>query len=158
MNKVFFSAVLILGLSSPLASAKFGRKLNTKFDRADINSDNMLTEIEFQGTQNKGMSVAFCRFRFRATDTNNDTFVSREEFIASRGGNTQGKPNRADLFVLADQNDDDVLDISEYGDTLGPRTAAAKVLKSFRKRDKDSSSGLTPREFGIGRGFPFPFG
>jgi hypothetical protein len=156
MNKAFLPGILILALSAPIASAK-SRKLNGKFDRADINSDNQLDALEFQATQTKKLSVAYSLFRFQRTDTNDDNFVSLEEFLASRGGITGGKPTKIDLFLLADADDNDVLDPEEYADTLSPGVPWPKVLKAFAKRDKDDNGELTPREFGIRRGFPFPF-
>ena len=155
MNKAILPGILILALSAPMASAK-ARKLNGKFDRADINSDNQLDALEFQATQTKRLSVAYSLFRFQKTDTNDDNLVSIEEFIASRGGITGGKPTRLDLFLLADANEDEVLDPEEYSDTLSPGVPWPKVLKAFAKRDKSDDGELTPREFGIRQGSPFP--
>lgn len=156
MNKAILPGLLILALSAPMASAK-ARKLNAKFDRADINTDNQLDALEFQATQTKKVSVAYSLFRFKKTDTNDDDFVSLEEFLASRGGITGGKPTRIDLFLLADADENDVLDPEEYSDTLSPGTPWPKVVKAFSKRDKSDDGELTPREFGIRQGFPFPF-
>ena len=157
MKKAILPALLILTLSAPMASA-YGRKLNSKFDRADINDDNQLTELEFQATQSKKLSVAYSRFRFNKTDTNVDGFISRDEFVISRGGVSGGKPSKIDLFLLADADENDVLDPVEYSNTLKPATAWPKVLKTFAKRDKNNDAEISPREFGIGQGFPFPFG
>lgn len=147
---------MILILSAPMASA-YGKKLNAKFDRVDINDDNQLTELEFQATQSKKTSVAYSRFRFKKTDTNEDGFVSRDEYLVSRGGISGGKPTRIDLFLLADGDENDVLDPEEYANTLSPGTPWPKVLKAFAKRDKNNDTEMTPAEFGIGRRSPFPF-
>ncbi len=157
MNKAIFPGILILALSAPMASAQ-ARKLNAKFDRADIDSDNQLSPIEFQATQSKRVSVAYSLFRFQKTDTNDDNFVSLEEFLASRGGITGGKPTRLELYLLADADENELLGPEEYADTLKPGVPWPKALKAFDKRDKDDNGELTTREFGIRRGgFPFPF-
>lgn len=157
MKKAILPALLVLALAAPVVQAGT-RKLDGKFDRADLNSDNQLSPAEFQATQKKRISVAYSLFRFDKTDTNNDGFVSLEEFRISKGGTAGGKPTRMDIFLLADADNDDVLDPTEYVDTLPSGSAYPKALKSFDKRDKDDSGTLTPTEFGIkdGKGFPFP--
>lgn len=157
MKKAILPTLLVLALAAPAVQAKT-RKLDGKFNRADINTDNQLTPEEFQATQGKRISVAYSLFRFNKTDTNNDGFVSLEEFRISRGGIAGGKPTKMDLFLLADADDDDVLDPTEYVDTLASGVAYPKALKSFDKRDKDNSGTMSPKEFGIGAnsGFPFP--
>lgn len=152
MKKAILPGILVLALCAPVASAKT-RKLDGKFERADINNDNQLDPTEFQATQTKKLSKAYSLFRFQKTDTNTDSFVSLEEFRASRGGITGGKPTRTQLFILADANDDNLLDPTEHSATLPPGLAWPRVLKNFDKRDKSDDGNLTPREFGI-RNFP----
>jgi Ca2+-binding EF-hand superfamily protein len=157
MKKAILPALLALALATPAVQAAT-RKLDGKFDRADLNSDNQLTPAEFQATQKKRISVAYSLFRFNKTDTNNDGFVSLEEFRISKGGVAGGKPTKMDLFLLADADNDDVLDPTEYVNTLPSGSSYPKALKSFDKRDKDDTGTLTPKEFGVGNnpGFPFP--
>ena len=157
MKKAILPALLVLALAAPAVQAA-SRKVDGKFDRADLNSDNQLTPDEFQATQKKKISVAYSLFRFNKTDTNHDGFVSLEEFRISKGGTSGGKPTKMDLFLLADADDDDVLDPSEYVDTLASGVSYPKALKVFDKRDKDDTGTLTPKEFGIGNspGLPLP--
>src|SRR5689334_16972623 len=145
MKNAIFPALILLALSAPAALAGT-RKLDAKFNRADINSDNQLSPTEFQATQKRRISVAYSLFRFNKTDTNNDGFVSLEEFRISRGGISGGKPTKMDIFLLADADDDDVLDPTEWLNTLPSGTAFPKALKAFDKRDKDDSGFLTPTE------------
>ena len=156
MKKAIFPALFVLAFAAPAAQAKTG-KLDKKFERADLNTDNQLSPDEFQATQKKRISVAYSLFRFNKTDTNNDGFVSLEEFRLSRGGLTGGKPTKIDIFLLADADNDDVLDPTEYVDTLASGVAYPKALKVFAKRDKDDSGTLTAQEFGIRSGSPLPF-
>lgn len=156
MKNAILPALLALALAAPAAQAAT-KKLDGKFDRADLNSDNLLSPEEFQATQKKRISVAYSLFRFDKSDTNNDGFVSLEEFRVSRGGRTGGKPTRVDLFLLADADNDDLLDPSEYVDTLASGASYPKALKSFDKKDKDDTGTLTPTEFGLGKGTSFPF-
>lgn len=153
MKKAILPSILVLALSAPLAHAEKTRKLDGKFERADINNDNQLDKVEFQATQPKKLSVAYSLFRFLHTDTNDDGFVSIEEFRVSRGGLTGGKPTKIEIFILADLNDDTLLDPSEYADTLVAGVSWPKALKAFDKRDKSNDGDLTPREFGI-KNFP----
>ncbi|WP_035612121.1 hypothetical protein [Haloferula sp. BvORR071] len=158
MKKAILPALLALAIVTPGAQAGT-RKLDGKFNRADINADHQLSPAEFQATQSKRISVAYSLFRFNKTDTNNDGFVSLEEFRISRGGISGGKPTKMDIFLLADADDDDVLDPTEYVNTLPSGSAYPKALRSFDKKDKDNTGTLTPTEFGIraGGGIPFPF-
>ena len=143
-------SLLVLALSALALQARSGtRKLDGKFERADINNDNLLDPAEFQATQTKKISLAYSLFRFNKTYINDDSFVDLAEFRATRGGLTGGKPTKLDLFLLADADDDNFLDPNEYGDTLPPGIAWPKALKAFDKRDKSEDGLLTPREFGI---------
>jgi Ca2+-binding EF-hand superfamily protein len=156
MMKTIFPALLVLAFAAPAAQAAT-RKLDAKFNRADLNSDHQLSPTEFQATQKRRISVAYSLFRFNKTDTNNDGFVSLEEFRISRGGISGGKPTLIDIFLLADADNDDVLDPTEYLDTLPSGAAFPKALRAFGKKDKDDSGTLTPTEFGIRNGSGFPF-
>lgn len=149
MKKAIFPGLLVLlALAAPTAQAK-GKKIDGKFNRADINNDSQLTALEFQATQKRSISATYSLFRFKKTDTNVDGFVGLEEFRVSRGGLTGGKPTKVEIFLLADANKDDVLDSAEYISTLPPGSSYPKALRAFDKRDKDNNGVLSPREFGI---------
>jgi hypothetical protein len=152
MKKPILFALLAAVLALPAADARASnRKIDAKFNNADVNDDNVLNELEFFATQTKKLSAAFARFRFQNADVNDDGFVDLTEFRASRGGISGGKPTKIEIFVLSDQDDDGTLDVLEYADTQRQSMPWASVLKGFGKRDRDDNSELTPREFGIRR-------
>ncbi len=156
MKKAILPALLVLALSAPAALAA-NRKIDGKFNRADIDVDHRLSPVEFQATQKRRISVAYSLFRFNKADTNHDGFVSLEEFRISRGGTAGGKPTKIDIFLLADADNDDVLSPTEYVDTLPSGSSFPKALKAFDKKDKDNSGFLTATEYGIRSG-SLPFG
>ena len=155
MKKLVLPALLAVALI-PQASAGRGgtRKFDQIFERVDINNDNLISSTEFLGTQSRGASEVLAKHRFQYADVNRDEVLDLTEFRASRAGRLGGKPNRIQQFYLADVDEDDLLDPVEYASTLNNRTPYAKILRSFGKRDRDDSSVLTPREFGI-RNYPF---
>jgi len=144
-------AALILGATSPLATAAKASKLDKKFERADVDNDERLSTTEFLATQDRKISEVASRFRFNAADVNDNGFVELVEFRASRAGVSGGKPSRAETFTLADLDDDGFLDPVEYSKTLSQLTPFPKALKAFDKRDKDDDGELSAREFGLRR-------
>ncbi|QJE95582.1 EF-hand domain-containing protein [Luteolibacter luteus] len=153
MTKLLLLGLVALPLAATSAHAQGTRKLDKRFLKADIDNNNALSPLEFQATQGKRVSAAYSRFRFNRADTDENGAISLNEFRASKAGTTNGKASRLDIFLTADLNDDDELSPDEYIDTLPPRVAYPKAIRSFDKRDKDDNGGLSPREFGIRR-FP----
>ena len=144
-------AALILGATTPLATAAKASKLDKKFERADVDNDDRLSPTEFLATQVRKISEVGSRFRFNAADVNDNGFVELVEFRASRAGVSGGKPSRAETFTLADLDDDGFLNPVEYSKTLSQLTPFPKALKAFDKRDKDEDGDLSAREFGLRR-------
>jgi len=154
MKKVILPGLVLLALSIPTLAARSGtRKLDGRFERADLDANGELTDIEFRATQSKKASIALSLHRFNYTDVNDDGIVTLTEFRASRGGVTGGKPNKAETFILCDADDSLTLDPEEYSNSRSTSTPWTKVLKGFDKQDKDDDALLTTREFGIRR-FP----
>ena len=154
MKQAILPALLLLALGATTASARNGtRKIDAKFERADLDVNGELTPVEFRATQSKKASVALASHRFNYADVNDDGVVDLTEFRASRGGRTGGKPNKVETFILCDADDSLSLDPEEYSDSLAATTPWTKVLKAFGKRDKDDNGVLSTREFGIRR-FP----
>jgi hypothetical protein len=147
MKKLLLPVLLLC----PLLASAGTRKVDGKFERADIDNDNRLSPTEFLATQTRKISEVAARFRFNAADVSNNGFVDLVEFRASRAGVAGGNPSRAEMFILADLNDDGTLNPAEYADTLGQLTPFPKALKAFDKRDKDDSGELDAREFGLRR-------
>jgi len=150
MKHLFAAASLFLPLLVSTASAGT-RKVDAKFERADIDNDNRLSPTEFRATQSRKLSEVASRVRFNAADVSNNAFVDLVEFRASRAGVAGGNPSRAEVFALADLDDDGALDPAEYAATLGRLTGFPQALKAFDKRDKDDNGELSAREFGLRR-------
>lgn len=155
MKKFFLPTLFAVALISQASAGRGGtRKFDQIFERVDINNDQLVSATEFLGTQARGASEVLAKHRFRYADVNQDGVLDLTEFRASRAGKLGGKPNKVQQFFLADVDEDRLLDPFEYASTLNNRTPSSKLLKAFGKRDRDDSSTLTPREFGI-RNYPF---
>jgi Ca2+-binding EF-hand superfamily protein len=151
MTRLPILAALILGATSPLATAAKASKLDKRFERADVDNDERLSPTEFLATQDRKISEVAAQFRFNAADVNDNGFIELVEFRASRAGVSGGKPSRAETFILADLDDDGFLDPVEYSRTLSQLTPFPKALNAFDKRDKDDDGELSAREFGLRR-------
>lgn len=153
MKKVLFASFVVLSIgATSLAARPINRKIDRKFENADLNNDNLISQTEFLATQSKRSALVVAYHRFDYADSNLDGFLDLTEFRAARGGRAGGKPNKTRRFQLADENHDDLLDPFEFASTLRQRKSYAKVLRSFGKKDKNDDSVLSPAEFGI-RGY-----
>ncbi|MBB5352154.1 Ca2+-binding EF-hand superfamily protein [Haloferula luteola] len=125
------------------------KKLERKFERFDIDKDLVLDTVEWLQTQPRQNSVAKAMFRFAWADADVNGTIDRVEFLASRGGKVGGNPNKAEIFEIADEDGDGLLNPEEYANTLGQGKSWAKALRQFAKKDKDDNYYLSRWEFGI---------
>ncbi len=157
MKKSLLAILLLSAFTAPLANARdINRRIDARFEFADVSDDDLLDPLEFRSLQPKKVSIAFSQFRFNAADLDDSGTVTLVEFRASRGGIAGGRASRVDIFLLCDLDDDSNLDPDEYINSLPPSLPLAKAIKSFNKRDRDDDGVLSTREFGIRRGFPLP--
>ena len=146
LSTTFAAGLLWLGLFSGTARANVYDRI---FARVDINHNDKLTMTEFMGTQSGSTRWTDAAFRFNANDFDHDGFLSKLEFRGSRGGRDGGRPTKRQTFVLADLDQDNFLDLSEYALTQPQTLRAAVTLRNFGKKDLNDDSLLTSREFGI---------
>ena len=77
MKQVILPGLVLLALSIPTLAARNGtRKLDGRFERADLDANGELTDIEFRATQSKKASIALSLHRFNYTDVNDDGIVT----------------------------------------------------------------------------------
>ncbi len=121
--------------------------LDNKFDRADVNHDNLLSMQEFLSTQSGSTRYTDARFSFQLADENHDDRLSLIEFLESRGGKDGGKPDRRQTFDLADLDDDGALDPDEFALTEPNGRSWSKVWKKFGRLDKNDDAVISRDEW-----------
>jgi Ca2+-binding EF-hand superfamily protein len=133
----------------PAASAAGNGALDRRFDKADINDDASLDDVEFLALEPRGKSWVEAMYRFNLADMDDNNVLSLTEFRASDGGKEGGKPSRAEKFTLADLDDDGFLDAEEFARTLPQSKPWRKVLREFGRKDRNDDSLLSTQEFGV---------
>ncbi|RYD54117.1 MAG: hypothetical protein EOP83_22495 [Verrucomicrobiaceae bacterium] len=139
----------------PAASAAGNGALDRRFDKTDINDNNLVDATEFLALEPRGKSWVEAMYRFNLADVDHDRSLSLVEFRASNGGKEGGKPSRSQKFALADLNEDGYLDPEEFARTIAQSKPWRKVLREFARKDRNDDSQLTFQEFGGGVAFPF---
>lgn len=146
LSTTFAAGLLWLGVFTGTAQANGYDRI---FARADINNSNSLSMDEFMSTQAGSARWTDAAHRFKANDFDQNGSLSELEFRGSRGGRDGGRPSKLQTFVLADLDRDGSLDPSEYALTLPQSWSARKVSRTFDARDRDDSSLISSREFGL---------
>lgn len=148
MNITHLSILLgaMIGVSHAQGFANF---YDRKFDRADLNSDDLLDRVEWLATQPRSASKVDADHRFDWADADASGDIDRVEFRASRAGREGGRPSKLEKFEMADGDDDGELDPTEYADTEPSVRPWNATLRKFDRLDRDDSGGLSQREFGI---------
>ncbi|WP_193210928.1 hypothetical protein [Luteolibacter marinus] len=150
MKHLLLPALIATAFCAPVVSARdVNRRVDRIFEKIDINNDNLITRTEFFATQAKRSSLVLALHRFEYADVNQDDVLDLTEFRACKAGKAGGKPSKIREFQLADEDEDNWLDPSEFANTLGQRVPFSKVLKKFAKKDRDDNSLLSPYEYGI---------
>lgn len=147
LRTILAAGLLWIGLFTGTAHAQ-GRLYDRVFDRADLNSNGLLTMTEFMGTQSGSTRWTDAAFRFNANDLDHDGFLSKLEFRGSRGGRDGGRPTKLETFLLADLDHDGFLDPDEYALTQPQTWKASRTLRNFDLRDTSDDGLLSSREFG----------
>jgi Ca2+-binding EF-hand superfamily protein len=120
-----------------------------EFNRADANFDGIVTFEEYLVAfpNNLPWVVMFHRFNSSDDDVSGDLTV--DEYITHFAGRKIKRPSKAQTFFLIDLDGDDLLDPDEFALSLNRGTKFAQVMKRFNKLDKDGSTLMSQREFGI---------
>jgi len=142
------AALLAAGLLSGQAHALTSTGYDRVFDRADLDHDGFLSYDEYAATQPAGSRQVDIMWRFQYNDVNQDGFLDKLEYRASRGGKDGGRPSKTNTFLTADLDHDGFLDPSEFALTQPQSWPMRKVLILFARRDLDGDSLISPREFG----------
>ncbi|BCU76684.1 hypothetical protein [Luteolibacter sp. LG18] len=148
IRTILGAAVLGLGLLPHDAHAISASMYDKLFDKADTDDDGFMSLSEYAETQARGSRWVDIKWRFVYNDVNQDGFLDKLEYRASRGGKDGGRPSKLNSFLLADLNDDGFLDPLEFPLTQPQVWPARKVSILFAQRDRDSDDLLSPREFG----------
>lgn len=143
------AALLWLGLFPTEAHAISASVYDKLFDRADLNHDNFLSLDEFLATQPRGSRWVDVAWRFQYNDVNQDGYLDKLEYRASRGGKDGGRPSKVNTFLTADLDNDGYLDPSEFALTQPQSWPVRKVMILFAQRDRDGDQLISPREFGV---------
>ncbi|MFD0892980.1 hypothetical protein KBB96_16290 [Luteolibacter ambystomatis] len=143
------AALLWLGLFPTEAHAISASVYDKLFDRADLNHDNFLSLDEFLATQPRGSRWVDVAWRFQYNDENQDNYLDKLEYRASRGGKDGGRPSKVNTFLTADLDHDNALDPSEFALTQPQVWPTRKVMILFAQRDRDANEELSPKEFGV---------
>lgn len=146
LSTTFAASLLWLGVFSGEAKANAYDRV---FARADINNSDSLSMDEFMSTQVGAARWTDAAHRFNANDLDRNGSLSELEFRGSRGGRDGGRPNKQETFQLADTDDNGSLDPTEFALTLPQNWDARKVSRTFDLRDRDDSSLISRREFGL---------
>jgi chitodextrinase len=120
-----------------------------EFTRADANFDEIVTFEEYLVAFPNTLPWTVMRNRFDASDDDISGDLTVDEYIVHFAGRNHKRPSKAQAFFKADLDGDDLLDPSEYSLTINRGTKYNTVLKKFDKLDKDGSTLLSQREFGI---------
>lgn len=140
-------AAIALGSIGMAESASL-RKYQKAFAVFDLNNDDHLDRTEWLATQKRKTPWTSAMHTFNWADADDDELVDFTEYLASRGGRLAPKLTLAEIFTLADQDEDGFLDPDEYADTLNPQASWPKILRAFDRRDTDDDSKLSRLEFG----------
>ena len=120
-----------------------------EFERADGNFDAIVTFQEYLVAFPNTLPWVVMNHRFNSSDDDISGDLTVDEYIAHFAGKTVKRPSKAQTFFIADLDGDDLLDPAEYSLTLNRGTKDAVVMKKFDKLDKDGSTMMSQREFGI---------
>lgn len=120
-----------------------------EFRRADGNFDKEVTFEEYLVAFPNSLPWTVMRNRFIGTDDNEDDVLTEDEYIAHFAGRTVKRPSKPQTFFLADIDEDNLLDVTEYALTVSRGSVTPKVSKKFDKLDKSDSGLLSQSEFGI---------
>lgn len=110
-----------------------------------------------QGPPAKGEEGGYGRRPFmeawKAADTNEDGFISKEEFEAIPRIEGLPEEKRANLFARLDKNGDGKLDRGELGRIGKPREGRRHPMSRLWELDTDNSGGVSFEEFKAGQIF-----
>jgi hypothetical protein len=120
-----------------------------EFERADGNFDGVITFQEYLVAFPNTLPWVVMNYRFNSTDDDVSGDLTVDEYIAHFAGKTVKRPSKAQTFFIADLDGDDLLDVDEYSLTLNRGTKTVQLNKKFNKLDKDDSTLVSQREFGI---------
>lgn len=120
-----------------------------EFNRADGNFDGVVTFQEYLVAFPNTLPWVVMNHRFNSTDDDVSGDLTVDEYIAHFAGKTVKRPSKAQTFFIADLDGDDLLDVDEYSLTLNRGTKTVQLNKKFNKLDKDDSTLVSQREFGI---------
>lgn len=120
-----------------------------EFERADGNFDEVVTLQEYLVAFPNTLPWVVMSHRFNSCDDDVSGDLTVDEYIEHFAGKTVKRPSKAQTFFIADLDGDDLLDPDEYSLTLNRGTKTTQLNKKFDKLDKNESSLLSQREFGI---------
>ncbi len=128
------------------------------FNEADTNGDHALTEEEFGNSYGASERPVVTKYRFNELSSANSTAraITIEQpviwgyyFIVSNGGR-KIYPSKAEMFDLADDNNDNLLTPLEFFYTrIRSASNSRSSFKAFIKLDKNDDGSLSPAEFGV---------
>ncbi|QJE97003.1 EF-hand domain-containing protein [Luteolibacter luteus] len=158
---------LLVALSAPLMAADVPT-LNPKKPRTvvflnyfrlyDTNGDSFLSEAEFQGTLGSSSIPAITKYRFlfmadagpiAPSGIEGPIGIGVESYIRFAGGLRVPKVSKATIFELADEDNDNFLDPSEYALTRNSDIPAGALGKPFNRLDRDDDNLISRSEFGL---------
>jgi hypothetical protein len=120
-----------------------------EFKRADGNFDGVVTFQEYLVAFPNTLPWVVMTHRFNSTDDDVSGDLTVDEYIAHFAGKTVKRPSKAQTFFIADLDGDNRLDPDEYALTLNRGTKSSVLMKKFSKLDKNDSTLVSQREFGI---------
>jgi Ca2+-binding EF-hand superfamily protein len=123
-------------------------KAETAFEIADVNVNGSLTFDEFISTETERTSIVKIRRNYLRADANGDTNVTLAEYIAFKAGDYD--KTFISIFTLADVDENDEVDLTEFGYAYARGTAEAKIIIRFEKKDVNDDGLLTRAEWNPG--------